>query len=416
VRSEFKLEYHCDTPTQRRWFLCRVSRFSTDGAVRVLVAHLDITRAKEAENQRQRELLRWNSILKASSDGIHVIDADGLLLDANQAFLTMLGLDRSAIGTLRVTDWDVHADWAVIRERISMLIESDTPTTIETQHRCSDGRIIDVEISICCVRSEGQPFIYSASRDITARKQTEATLSRYQHHLEELVAERTLELKTLANQLLITEVRERSLLAAELHDDLGQNLALAKHKLGLFEEPGKNGASVDYLPAMKEVELLIDRANASVRSFSTQLSPLALTQFGLVAALESLAEDFLRVWGLSVRLHLCNTVTLHEPMAAILFRIVRELLINVLKHARVSEAELIMVLDADSGVLEITVADSGIGFDVKQKFTAGPASGYGLGSIRQRIGFMGGKMSIDSEVGNGTIVSLTLTPEPVRPQ
>jgi signal transduction histidine kinase len=297
-----------------------------------------------------------------------------------------------------------------------MLIESDTPTTIETQHRCSDGRIIDVEISICCVRSEGQPFIYSASRDITARKQTEATLSRYQHHLEELVAERTLELKTLANQLLITEVRERSLLAAELHDDLGQNLALAKHKLGLFGEPGKNGASVDYLPAMKEVELLIDRANASVRSFSTQLSPLALTQFGLVAALESLAEDFLRVWGLSVRLHLCNTVTLHEPMAAILFRIVRELLINVLKHARVSEAELIMVLDADSGVLEITVADNGIGFDVKQKFTAVPDSGYGLGSISQRIGFMGGKMSIDSEVGNGTIVSLTLTPEPVRPQ
>lgn len=297
------------------------------------------------------------------------------------------------------------------------VLESAGKGSVEVTMQHGDGTVFPAHLD--CVHTKvgaGETATRIVLTDITARKQTEAALLRYQHHLEELVAERTLELKTLANQLLITEVRERSLLAAELHDDLGQNLALAKHKLGLFEEPGKNGASVDYLPAMKEVELLIDRANASVRSFSTQLSPLALTQFGLVAALESLAEDFLRGWGLSVKLHLRDTVTLNETTAATLFRIVRELLLNVLKHARVSEAELIMARDEDSGMLEITVADEGIGFDVEQNVAATLATGYGLGSIRQRIEFIGGKMSIDSEVGHGTIVSLTLTPELVRQQ
>ncbi|MCX7146148.1 MAG: histidine kinase [Sulfuritalea sp.] len=259
-------------------------------------------------------------------------------------------------------------------------------------------------------------FIYSASRDITVRKQAEAELLRYRHHLEEQVAERTLTVRSMATEIMTAEARERRILAAELHDDLGQNLALVKLKLASLEGPMEGAARVNHLQDMKTIADLLDHANASVRSLSTQLSPLVLSQFGLVAALESLAEDFLRVWRLRVSMHLCDEVTLDNTTAAALFRIVRELLLNILKHARVSEATLIMTRDADSGMLEITVADEGTGFDAEKTLAARSNSGYGLGSIRERIEFLGGKMSIDSQMGNGTIVSLTLTPEPVGHQ
>jgi signal transduction histidine kinase len=220
----------------------------------------------------------------------------------------------------------------------------------------------------------------------------------------------------MARQILTTEARERRALAEELHDDLGQNLALAKLKLDALAEPREGQASADYLQDKKAIETLLSLAIASARSYSTQLRPLVLSQFGLVAALESLSQDLLRIWGLHVKVHLCGAVTLDETTAATLFRIVRELLLNILKHARVSEATLIMALDADSGVLEVTVTDEGIGFDIEQKLVAPSDSGYGLGSIRQRIGFIGGNMSIDSQVGHGTIVSLTLPLELLRQQ
>jgi PAS domain S-box-containing protein len=411
----FTLEYPCDSPTEQRWFIMRATP-TDESPRRAVIAHSDNTGRRRAEIARYHEYQHREAVLMASSDGIHILNAEGILINANQAFLTMLGLDHSAIGTLRVDDWNVHESWASILAQIDGLFESRQPVIIETQHRCSDGRTIDVEISACCVSIGGEVFIYSASRDITVRKQAEAELSRYRHHLEEQVAERTLTVRSMATEIMTAEARERRILAAELHDNLGQNLALIKLKLASLAGPVEGAARVDHLQDMKTITDLLDQANASVRSLSTQLSPLVLSKFGLVAALESLTEDFLRVWGLRVSVHLCDELTLDNTTAAALFRIVRELLLNILKHARVSEATLIMTRDADSGMLEISVADEGIGFDAEKTLAARTNSGYGLGSIRERIEFLGGKMLIDSQMGNGTIVSLTLMPEPVGHQ
>jgi PAS domain S-box-containing protein len=275
-----------------------------------------------------------------------------------------------------------------------------------------DGEQRWVKIFLEAEFDQGTPVrFFGIVEDITEGKQVEATLSRYQKNLETVVAERTKELRLVARQLLTTEARGRSMLATELHDQLGQNLAFAKLKLGLLARPGECQTSADYLQTLKEAEALLENAIVSVRSFSTQLNPLSLSQFGLHAALESLAEDFLRVWGLRIKLHLCDPMPLNETTAATLFGIVRELLHNILKHAQVSAAELILALDADGKMLEISVIDDGIGFDVEQKFSVSSELSYGLGSIRQRIELIGGEMSIDSQLGNGTIVTLKLIPE-----
>ena len=155
---------------------------------------------------------------------------------------------------------------------------------------------------------------------------------------------------------------------------------------------------------------MIDRSSQSVRSLSTQLSPPVLYQLGLGPALEWLAEEIQRNYGLLVTLHLADMAPLDETLGNTLFRIVRELLINIWKHAKVDSASVVVSVDPLSGQLELSVSDDGVGFDVTQALEPSAKNSYGLFSIRQRLGFIGGSMFIDSAPGAGTTVMLTLTP------
>jgi PAS domain S-box-containing protein len=372
-------------------------------------------RQKQVELEALRD--RYVDLYDFAPVGYLTLTAHGMIDEVNFTACTLLGMERKNLLQRRFTALVIVEDQNRWMQHYLNVIESVGAGSVELTLQRGDGTVFPALLNIVRTKvGAGGTALRIALTDITERKQAESALFRYQNHLEQLVAERTRELQSMARQLLTTEARERRALAEELHDDLGQNLALAKLKLDALAEPREGQASADYLQDKKAIETLLSLASASVRSYSRQLSPLVLYQFGLAAALESLSEDLLRIWSLRVKLHLCDAVTMDETMAVTLFRIVRELLLNISKHARVSEATLIMALDADSGMLEITVADDGIGFDVEQELVAPSDSGYGLGSIRQRVEFIGGKMSIDSQAGHGTIVSLTLSPELLRQQ
>jgi PAS domain S-box-containing protein len=122
------------------------------------------------------ERIRLQTILRMASDGIHILDPDGLLVEANTTFLHMLGYDETAIGRLNVKDWDVYMSWEQIKKDFDALLFSHTMRSIETRHKCSDGRVIDVEINACGIEINGKSYIYASSRDITERKQAENAL------------------------------------------------------------------------------------------------------------------------------------------------------------------------------------------------------------------------------------------------
>ena len=227
--------------------------------------------------------------------------------------------------------------------------------------------------------------------------------------LEATVAHRTAELRSVAIELLQSEAKERRAIASDLHDDLGQNLAIAKLKLSAVELKGDDAEHAQRCrEQLKEVEHMIDRAANSVRSLSTQLSPPALYQAGLGSALEWLADEMQHHYGLFVNLHLGDIAPLDETRSNALFRIVRELLINISKHARVNEASVILSMDPGSGELEITITDEGVGFDRAQTLKPSRNNSFGLFSIEQRVSFLGGTLSIDSSAGRGTTVMFTL--------
>ena len=223
--------------------------------------------------------------------------------------------------------------------------------------------------------------------------------------LEQQVMNRTAQLSAMSLELTMAEDRERHDLAQVLHDDVAQLLAMSKLKLSALCQHGREQAELSQ--EVKQIEIMIDQANQSVRSLSLQLSPPMLDQLGLISALEWLGEEMQRINGLKVRIHDDGRPKpIGKTAGLMLFRAVRELLMNVSKHAQVDTADVtIAVVDER---LVLSVSDSGAGFSPLEVAQPTSSGGYGLFSIRERISHVGGEVQIDSHKGDGTVAVLIL--------
>jgi PAS domain S-box-containing protein len=263
----------------------------------------------------------------------------------------------------------------------------------------------------------GQPAGFVAVvQDVTKRRhmeealrQGEERLRKFALELEQLVEERTRDLvrsqnrlRALATELNLTEQRQRGRLATELHDYLGQLLALGKIKVSQAARRPLDEPTAKLVTDLKEI---MDQSLTYTRTLVAELSPPVLNEFGLPIALRWLA-DHMRQRDLSVSLDLdTDALVLPEDQAVLVFQSVRELLMNVLKHSETKEAFLTM--RGSAGTLSITITDQGVGFDAAAD-KAGGGSGFGLFSIRERMFALGGHFHIVSAPGQGTTATLRL--------
>ena len=219
--------------------------------------------------------------------------------------------------------------------------------------------------------------------------------------LEERVRRRTEELERLARELALAEVRERQTIARDLHDGLGQELNAASIKLDALR--GRSDTT-RLQPALDEIAQLLEGVVREMRSLTAQLNPPVLEQLGLVAAIEWLSEEMRKTYQLEVLLEDdMQPKPLDSVAASILFRAVRELLINVTRHANVKYAQ-VFASSAD-GYLTVNVTDHGVGFAPAAQ-NAGVAPGLGLAAMRERIAHIGGTFVIKSERNRGTTATI----------
>ena len=157
---------------------------------------------------------------------------------------------------------------------------------------------------------------------------------------------------------------------------------------------------------LAEVRDLIDGAIQDTRSLTFDLSPPVLYDMGFEAGLEWLADQAREQHGIRVAYRDDGQdKPLDEDVRVLLFRAARELLLNVVKHARASEARVSVC--RDDGAVRIEIADDGVGFDASEvHHRANRSSGFGLFSIRERLDFLGGTFRIESRAGGGTRVTL----------
>jgi two-component system CheB/CheR fusion protein len=230
--------------------------------------------------------------------------------------------------------------------------------------------------------------------------------------LEQGIAVRTAQLRELSVALTLTEERERRAIAVDLHDDLGQLLALLKMRLDLLRRQAPAGPLGDELQSASELLL---QASDRVRSLAFQLSPTILYELGLVPALEWLGDEMKRLYSLNVTVDADAAAreALDPSTRTVLFRAVRELLINVGKHANTSAAHV--ECRRPGGRMVVTVTDNGTGFDPKVVFSGSINRGFGLISIRERLAGLGGTMDCKSVPGDGSRVTLQV-PAPASTQ
>jgi signal transduction histidine kinase len=210
------------------------------------------------------------------------------------------------------------------------------------------------------------------------------------------------QLLSLASELLLTEERERRRLATDLHDSIGQVLAIAKLKLDTLQStspmPGSN-------EDLNEICELVGQATEQTRYLTFELSPSVLYQFGLEAAVESLVERVQQQHNLSIQFTACGQPKpLPEELRVLLYRAVQELLVNIVKHARARRVTI--SIGRENDYTQILVADDGMGFDLTEIDSHHTAGKFGLFSIRERLHHLGGRFEVVSKPGQGTKVTV----------
>jgi CheY-like chemotaxis protein len=213
-------------------------------------------------------------------------------------------------------------------------------------------------------------------------------------------------LTRLASELTLAEQKERRRLAAVLHDHLQQLLVGAKYGLEILVR------QLDPKPAesVQQVADLLTESIHEARSLTTDLSPPILYEGGLEPALKWLARSMYDKYGLEVDFESDGKVQAErEDVRVLVFQSVREGLFNVVKHAKIMRAR-VLLQRLDSNHLQVTIADEGVGFELDELNISGTSTsgGFGLFSVRERLRLFGGTMEIHSSKQDGTQLILTV--------
>ncbi len=324
--------------------------------------------------------------------------------------------DEDAVALMRAG----AADY-LLKDRLGRLGESVRHALeqrrLREEHTAARNAIVtlnaDLELRIASRTAQLKVANHALEMELGQRKRAEDALRRLNSDLEQRVMERTRDLvasnhrlQALATELTLAEQRERKRLASELHDYLAQMIALGRIKVTqLRQKVPAEAPAAQQLVA--EVDTLLEKAGEYTRSLMAKLNPPVLDELGLPSALTWLAKQ-MPLHGLLVEVHLSQEqVPLPDDQAVLLFQSVRELLLNVAKHAGTDRATVSLSVDPEQR-LSIVVQDSGRGFDPTAVEGKSENAHFGLFSVRERMQAMGGQLDVTSTPGQGTRVTMTL--------
>ena len=271
----------------------------------------------------------------------------------------------------------------------------------------------DLELRIASRTAQLKVANHALEMELGQRKRAEEALRRLNGDLEQRVLDRTRDLvasnhrlQALASELTLAEQRERKRLASELHDYLAQMLALARIKMSQLRQKVPTEAPAAQ-QLVGDIDNLLEKAGEYTRSLMAKLNPPVLDELGLPSALNWLAKQ-MPLHGLMVDVRLSDDrVQLPDDQAVLLFQSVRELLINVAKHAGTDRATVSLKVDREQR-LRIEVEDHGRGFDPDAMEAKSANGHFGLFSVRERMQAMGGSLEVTSRPGEGTTVTMLL--------
>jgi PAS domain S-box-containing protein len=332
---------------------------------------------------------RYRELFENANDIIFTADLEGKFTSINRAGERLSGYERNEALSMKFMTVVAPEYVEVARAARELKLSGQQEgTRYELEILTKDGRRVPLEVNTRLIYEMGKPVgVQGIARDITERKQAEQALHRLNARLEE----------------------EARRIAHALHDQAGQLLTSVCLAVAEVASELPNGARQKF----DRISVLLDQVAEQLRQFSHELRPIILDDFGLVPALEFLAQCVSKRGALAVTVEASLDGRLPPPMETALYRIVQEALTNVCKHA---QARRVTVrLQQDAGMINCLVVDDGVGFDPSAVCPA-MKGGLGLIGMRERLAALGGTLSITTGRGQGTTlrmrIPLTSCPEP----
>jgi PAS domain S-box-containing protein len=354
--------------------------------------HLDLTDRMKTEEKIRTASLYARSLIEASLDPLVTINSDGKITDVNLATEKITGIKRDKLIGSEFADYFVETDKA--REGYNIVFSKgmvkDYPLTI----RHKSGRTADVLYNATIFKNEEGLVqgVFATARDVTVRKRMEVKLRDSRKLLQNL------------NQHL-HEVREneRSQIAMNLHDDLGQRLTALfldvswiKSRIGV--------QSIKVRTRLEEMTREINDAIEGIKELSSFLRPTILYDLGLVPAIISQLNKFESQSGIKCYFYFdSEEFNVSEKISLIFYRIIQESLTNIARHSGASAMEL--SLRKLKKAIEMRIKDDGVGID-ENKIDS--LTSMGLAGIRERVESAHGEITIIGEKGSGTTITVTI--------
>jgi PAS domain S-box-containing protein len=370
-------------------------------------------RRAQAETDAIRE--RYFDLYDLAPVGYITLGDKGLILEANLAAVALFGVGRDTLVNRPLFKFALKEEADSYYWFRKQLVETGEPQSCELQMVKGDVTPFWAHLAATAARDVGgEPVCRITLSDITERKRLMKSLHELNASLENRVADRTAELRKAHDELLRrnaqfralvarlaqTENRERQRIVQYLHNNFQQLLLAAKLKTELIQSRARNHALKE---SSQQVLDIIGQAIASSRSLTMELAPPVLYDAGFEEALRWLARWMKETYELAVDVSgTLPPAPMSDDLRMQLFDAVRELLINIVKHAKVRKARVTMEPTGDG--LLVTVADEGIGFDA----AVAPAlrRTFGLFSIQERLSLIGGRLDIASSPVSGTAIGL----------
>ncbi len=414
--------YECESRMKHKdghwvWVLDRgkIASWSDDGRpLWMFGTHQEITGRKLMEENLWNERAFLRNLIDSAEDLVYFKDQNGLYLCCNKASERFIGIsEREQIG---------KSDFDLIEHELAELVVRHDKEVMESgrSHRSEvwialrngDKVLLDT-VKTPIYGSDNQLIgLVGISRDVTAKKEAELFLTQAKDTLEIEVLARTAELKhayeelhKISFKLAWAEEKERERIAGELHDQVGQSLLLAKMKV---DELADEVSADELRTSAEKAAELIRTSIQDIRSLTFKMRPLLLDSPDIETNLRWLCTSLNEDYNVSINFTGTDTtIPLAHKLRETLCRVVRELLLNVIKHAQTAHA--VLSLQTDDRNLTLRVIDQGVGFSyfgaVNKHANVG---GYGLLSVRQRIEWIGGTLAVESIPGRGTEVTVVV--------
>jgi PAS domain S-box-containing protein len=352
----------------------------------------DITERKKAELQIETEKRLSDSLIQGLPGMFYLYDRDGKFRRWNKNLEEVSGYSAEEIGNMHPFDF-FHRDE---KEIVSATIDSIFATgkdEISADLYTKDKRKIPYFFNGYRIQLEGNEYLIGMGIDISERVRAEEALASYAN-----------EVKKLTTHLEKIREEERTRIAREIHDELGQQLTGLKMDIEWIAKKMSPGGTI--LEKITEMISLIDQTVITVRRIVSELRPGVLDDLGLVAALEWQCKEFEKRTGIKCESEVrINYMSFGKELSINLFRMYQEALTNIARHSRATHAQTI--LDEVNNNLILTVKDNGIGFGKERSKTGGS---WGLVGMRERAALFKGSIAINAGPGEegGTIVEIKI--------